>query len=113
MYARLRRLHADRYEIALPAGMGRLFRDQRQVADVMLNIAYQGDIGWLFCGDVLIADNFCNGETWQVGLRDYADAIDAAGGKLTLVVTPLEARGPREGNIVDGGPPGAVRCVRR
>ena len=53
----------------------------------MLNIAYQGDIGWLFCGDVLIADNFCNGETWQVGLR--------------------------EGNIVDGGPPGAVRCVRR
>ena len=53
-----------------------------------------GDIGWLFCGDVLIADNFCNGETWQVGLRDYADAIDAAGGKLTLVVTPLR-RGVR------------------
>ena len=50
--------------------------------------------GWLFCGDVLIADNFCNGETWQVGLRDYADAIDAAGGKLTLVVTPLR-RGVR------------------
>lgn len=94
VYARMRRLHADRYEIALPAGMGRLFRDQRQVADVMLNIAYQGDIGWLFCGDVLIADNFCNGETWQVGLRDYADAIDAAGGKLTLVVTPLR-RGVR------------------
>ena len=53
VYARLRRLHADRYEIALPAGMGRLFRDQRQVADVMLNIAYQGDIGWLFCGDMV------------------------------------------------------------
>lgn len=43
---------------------------------------------------MLIADNFCNGETWQVGLRDYADAIDAAGGKLTLVVTPLR-RGVR------------------
>ena len=43
---------------------------------------------------IQFADNFCNGETWQVGLRDYADAIDAAGGKLTLVVTPLR-RGVR------------------
>lgn len=101
---RLVRLHADRYEIVLPDGMARLLRDRRQVADVMLNIGYQGDIGWLFCGNDLIADNFCNGETWQVGLRDHAEAVDAAGGRLTLVVTPL-----RHGGRVNVASPMAAR----
>ncbi len=45
-------------------------------------------------GEAGFSDQVLNGETWQVGLRDYADAIDAAGGKLTLVVTPLR-RGVR------------------
>ena len=90
---RLRRLHADRYEIVLPDGMARLLHDRQQVSDIMLNVEYQGDIGWLFCGNDLIADNFGNGETWQVGLRDHAEAIDAAGGRLTLVVTPLRHGG--------------------
>ena len=101
---RLRRLHADRYEIVLPDGMARLLHDKRQIADVMLNIGYQGDIGWLFCGDDLIADNFCNGETWQVGLRGHAEVIDAAGGRLTLVVTPL-----RHGGRVNVASPMAAR----
>ncbi|WP_144171243.1 beta-galactosidase [Bifidobacterium catenulatum] len=87
--ARLKRLHADRCEIILPDGMGQLLHNRRKVADILLNIEYQGDIGWLFCGDDLISDNFCNGGTWQVGLRDYADAIDAADGRLTLVITPM------------------------
>ena len=101
---RLERLHDDRYEIVLPDGMARLLHDRRQIADVMLNIGYQGDIGWLFCGDDLIADNFCNGETWQIGLRDHAEAIDAAGGRLTLVVTPL-----RHGGRVNVASPMAAR----
>lgn len=38
-----------------------------------LQIDYQGDISTLFLDDVLISDNFCNGDTWEVGLMESKD----------------------------------------
>lgn len=60
------------------------------VSDVMLRIRYSGDIGWLYCGNTLISDNFANGDVWEVGLRDSAELLAANGNRLTLVITPLK-----------------------
>ena len=44
--------------------------------DVRLQIRYQGDIGTLWLNNVMIADNFCNGDVWETGLTEYRDAMD-------------------------------------
>lgn len=80
------RIHDDRFRIDLP-GIGDLL-DRDGVSEVLLRIEYVGDIGWLFCGDELIHDNFCNGEPWEIGLREWRNRIETEG--LTLVITPLK-----------------------
>jgi beta-galactosidase len=39
------------------------------VDDILLRIDYCGDIGQAFAGGVLVADNFCNGAIWEIGLK--------------------------------------------
>ena len=56
------------------------------VKDARLQIDYQGDIGMLFLNDVLISDNFCNGDTWEVGLKEHKDLLP---GSLVLKIAPL------------------------
>ncbi|MBW3093510.1 beta-galactosidase [Bifidobacterium sp. 82T10] len=78
------RLADDRYAIGLPSG----FLSKLGAKDALLRIRYRGDIGWLFCGSELVHDNFCNGDPWDIGLREFADRIPGHG--LTLVITPLK-----------------------
>lgn len=56
--------------------------------DVLLNINYIGDIGQAFIHGRMISDNFCNGEVWQIGLKEHKDALKRD--KLTIYVTPLK-----------------------
>jgi len=57
-----------------------------QAKDTILKIDYSGDIGSIFNSrGELLADNFCNETTWEVGLRE----IDVKEGDvLTLYITP-------------------------
>ena len=36
----------------------------------------------------MINDNFCNGEVWQIGLKEHVDALQKD--KLTIYITPLK-----------------------
>ena len=54
--------------------------------DARLQIDYQGDIGMLFLRDVMISDNFCNGDTWEVGLREHGDRLS---GRMVLKIAPI------------------------
>lgn len=58
------------------------------VKDVRLRVDYQGDIGFLFLNDVLINDHFCNGDIWEIGLREHADQLKE--GRFVLKITPLK-----------------------
>ena len=61
--------------------------------DVRLRIRYRGDIGMLFLGGEMISDNFCNGDVWEIGLREHREALKAESPVLT--VAPV-----REGAVV-------------
>lgn len=56
--------------------------------DVLLNIDYKGDIGQAFIHGKMINDNFCNGSTWQIGLKEHRDALTSE--KITIYITPLK-----------------------
>jgi hypothetical protein len=61
------------------------------VADVFLDIDYQGDVGRLFSGETMIDDDFWFGETWRVGLKRFKSQL---GKPLTLTVLPLRKDAP-------------------
>ena len=61
--------------------------------DVRLRICYAGDIGMLFLDNTMISDNFCNGDTWEIGLREHREALKT--GRLSLTIAPV-----REGAVV-------------
>ena len=54
--------------------------------DARLQIDYQGDIGMLFLNDVMVNDNFCNGATWEVGLKEHRERLP---GRMVLKITPI------------------------
>ena len=78
--ARLARTAPHRWTVSLPAGA------MAGLKDIRLQIDYTGDIDMLFLGNEMISDNFCNGDTWEVGLREHLSEGAAA---MTLVVAPL------------------------
>ncbi len=43
--------------------------------EVFLQIDYQGNVGSAFVNGVLVSDNFCNGETWEIGLKRIQPSI--------------------------------------
>ena len=64
-----------------------------KLKDIRLRIRYDGDIGMLFLDNTMISDNFCNGDTWEIGLKEYREALKS--GRLALTVAPV-----REGAVV-------------
>jgi len=85
-----------RWTVALSAG------SLAGLKDIRLQIDYAGDIGMLFLGNEMISDNFCNGDTWEVGLREYLPEAGAL--TLTLVIAPL-----RRGRRINADSPMAAR----
>ncbi len=75
-----------KYLLSLPAL-------QDCLKDVRLRLDYQGDIGMLFLGNTMISDNFCNGDTWEIGLREHWEALRTE--QPVLTIAPI-----REGAVV-------------
>ncbi len=57
--------------------------------DVLLQISYKGDIGYLFEDGELLSDNFCNGDVWEIGLKEVLKTDRE--NLLTILITPLKA----------------------
>ena len=51
-------------------------------------------IKMLFLGNTMISDNFCNGDTWEIGLRERKEALKKV--QPVLTVAPI-----REGATVN------------
>jgi beta-galactosidase len=45
------------------------------VEDVILRVNYCGDIGQAFINGLLVADNFSNGDTWEIGLKYFREQL--------------------------------------
>lgn len=71
---------ARRYLIEIPDNF------MEGVKDVLLQIDYQGDIGHAFLNNKMISDNFCNGATWEIGLRIHMEELKE--NAIVLVITP-------------------------
>ncbi|WEV65333.1 beta-galactosidase [Bifidobacterium sp. ESL0764] len=65
-------------------------RQSEEIADLRLIIRYRGDVGWLWCGDTLVDDNFANGDLWEVSLKDYVSLLESNHNQLVLTITPLK-----------------------
>lgn len=60
----------------------------KDVKDAILKIEYAGDIGHAFINGYMINDNFCNGDTWEIGLKEYSNELEE--NPLTIYITPLK-----------------------
>ncbi|NMN01653.1 beta-galactosidase [Bifidobacterium panos] len=80
------KLSDTRYVIELPDD----FMEGDGVKDVRLKVRYTGDIGWLWASNVLVDDNFANGDVWEIGLREYTDLIVDNCNRLVFTITPLK-----------------------
>ncbi|MGA9407518.1 MAG: glycosyl hydrolase 53 family protein, partial [Bacteroidota bacterium] len=62
------------------------------LSDVFLDITYAGDVGRLYEHHRLLDDNFFNGTTWEVGLKQFGPAI--WNNELELKILPLRKDAP-------------------
>ncbi len=62
------------------------------IEDVLLRIHYVGDIGHAFSGGILLADNFANGASWEIGLRHLAAQL--RNGELIIKIVPRTPETP-------------------
>jgi hypothetical protein len=84
------------------------------VHEVYLYIDYAGDAARAYLGDVLVADDFYYGRTWEIGLRRFAP--DILKKPLTLKFLPLRKAAPiylRQKNWPYFGTGSEVLRVRR
>ena len=58
------------------------------VKDILLRINYAGDIGYAFIDGDLINDNFCNGGTWEIGLKRFEREITEKG--MYIYISPIK-----------------------
>ena len=58
------------------------------LSDLFLHVDYEGDIAMAYIDGRLVADNFCNGTPWRIGLKRFMPDVLAHG--LCLVFRPLQ-----------------------
>ena len=58
------------------------------VDDVWLRVNYEGDTAGAYVNGTLVADNFCNGQTWEIALRRLGP--DVLEHELCLRFSPLQ-----------------------
>ena len=73
---------ATRYTVKLPEN----FMDG--LKDILVQIRYQGDIGHAFIDGVMVNDNFCNGDVWEIGVRTFKEKLEKY--PFTIAITPLK-----------------------
>ena len=81
----IQKISDTRYIVELPESLPKSLLECKQM---LLQIEYKGDIGQAFIDGILIADNFSNLATWEIGLGDIWNR--KMGRKLTIVITPLK-----------------------
>jgi hypothetical protein len=59
--------------------------------DILLRVDYLGSAGNAFIGGRLVADNFCNGQIWEIGLKRFFPEVAQKG--LSLHVIPFQQGG--------------------
>ena len=65
------------------------------VPDAFIQIRYQGDAARLSCNGKLLDDNFWNGQSWTIGLRElFGDGLGAGPVELGLQILPLPQKYP-------------------
>jgi beta-galactosidase len=62
------------------------------VSDVLLRIAYQGDVARIYAGNRLFTDDFYHGAPWEIGLRNIPASALRQG--LELKILPLRQDAP-------------------
>lgn len=82
---RVERAGENKYVVSFPKDA------LRGVSDLLLRILYRGDTALAFLDGELIADNFCNGLPWEIGLKRFAPEVVEKG--LVLVFRPLRHGG--------------------
>lgn len=60
----------------------------RDLKEAILKIDYQGDIGYAFVNNELVADNFNNGASWEIGLDNIYRKIP--NGDIYISISPLK-----------------------
>ena len=79
----------------------------KDLKDALLQIDYQGDIGYAFVNNELVADNFANGATWEIGLNNIFSKMPNA--EIFISVSPLKEQQvikndtPMAGRSEEGG----------
>ncbi|MCC3355865.1 beta-galactosidase [Bacillus sp. REN16] len=73
------------------------------VKELLLQIEYAGDIGYAFIDGELIHDNFCNHDTWEIGLSQHKKDLLEKG--MYVYISPL-----KEGSFVKSDSPMAARA---
>lgn len=73
------------------------------IKDAYLQLSYTGNIGHGFLDGRMIHDNFCNGDIWEIGLKDFAEEL--AEKPMTIYITPI-----KEGAKVHVDSPMAARA---
>ncbi|WP_027628289.1 beta-galactosidase [Ruminiclostridium cellobioparum] len=56
--------------------------------NIMLNIDYSGDIGYAFINGKLIHDNFCNNNSWNIGLKEFQKELMEY--EIDIYISPLK-----------------------
>ncbi len=57
-----------------------------EIKDIRLELDYEGDIGYAFYENVLINDNFSNGATWEIGMKNTVPMNDNV--QIFISITP-------------------------
>jgi len=57
------------------------------LSDIFLRIHYAGDVARVYDGNRLLADNFFNGNAWEIGLKRFLPGISSR--ELTIKVLPM------------------------
>jgi hypothetical protein len=63
------------------------------VKEILLHVRYDGDVGNALLDGALVADDFANGEVWEIGLDHLRPAIESR--PLSVHITPR-----RQGSVV-------------
>src|SRR5690606_38369480 len=62
--------------------------DFEDVKELLLHIDYVGDIGYAFIDGELIHDNFCNNDTWDIGLKAHEKELVEKG--MYVYISPIK-----------------------
>ena len=78
------------------------YANMRDLKEAILKIDYQGDIGYAFVNNELVADNFNNGASWEIGLDNIYRKIP--NGDIYISISPL-----KENQVIKSDSPMAAR----